>query len=121
MEPPKQLQLNPEDFPKESWARALVKGLNQFALETTRALTRAAPAYKVLTFTTGASVAASFPIDFPVESIVNDCRVALILEGTPAGAVSVTAAMLSGAKRLRVSYIYGLATSTRYSIRLALA
>ena len=119
--PPKQLQLLAAVFPKEKWAEDLVKGLNQFALETTKALTVAAPVYKVLTFTTGVTVANSFPIDFPVEDIVNECRVAMVLKGVPSGAVSVVAQMLSGGKKLRVSTITGLAASTAYSIRLALA
>lgn len=107
-------------FPAEPWAKALVDAFNQLSLETTKALSGAAPVYKTLTFKTGVTVSASFPIDVKVDAPVTDARVAMVLTGTPSGAVFVTASMLSGGRLLRVSNISGLAASTSYSLRLAL-
>ncbi len=118
--PPKQAQLSLKDFPAQPWARKLVDAFNQLSLETSKALEGSAVTYKTLDIATGATVADSFPIDVPVTSIVKDVRVALVLSGAPASAVTVTAAMLSGGKLLRVSNITGLSASSRYSIRLAL-
>lgn len=118
--PPKQAALRLSDFPREPWAVKLVNAFNQMSLETTKALDAAGPKMRVLEFATGATVADSFPIDVPVDFIVTDARVAMVLKGTPSGAVTVTAQMLSGGKLLRVSSITGLSASTRYSIRLAL-
>lgn len=118
--PPKPVRLMLAQFPKEPWAKSLVDAFNQLALQTTQALTTVAPTLKTLTFTTGATVADSFPIDVKVEAPVTSARVAMVLSGTPSGAVTVQAKPLSGGKLLRVSLITGLAANTAYSIRLAL-
>lgn len=118
--PPKEVRLSLSDFPAQPWAKKLVDAFNQFSLETTKALVATSAKYKTLDISTGTTVADSFPIDVPVSFIVTDVRVAMVLSGTPSGAVTVTASMLSGGKLLRVSSITGLAASSKYSIRLAL-
>ncbi len=117
--PPKPVRLSLGRFPKEPWAKDLVDAFNQLALQTTQALTMTAPALKTLKFTTGATVADSFPIDVPVTSPPSTWS-AMVLSGVPSGAVTVQAAPLSGGKLLRVSLITGLAADTAYSIRLVL-
>lgn len=118
--PPKQLRLDPTQFPKEPWAKALVDAFNQLSLQTTQALTGGGANYKTLTFKTGATVANSFPIDVKTAVSVTSARVAMVLSGEATGAVTVVAQPLSGGKTLRVSNITGLAANTAYSIRLAL-
>ncbi len=118
--PPKPLRLALEQFPKEPWAESLVDAFNQLALQTTQALTVVGPKYKTLDIKTGVTPANSFPIDVKVEAPPKSVRVAMVLAGTPSGAVSVTAQVLSGGKLVRVSNISGLAANTSYSIRLAM-
>ncbi len=118
--PPKQAQLSLAQFPQESWAVSLVSAFNQFSVQVVNAFKIAAPKYKVLSFTTGAAVADSFPIDFPVETAPSDVRVAMVVNGAPSGAVTVVAQVLSGGKLVRVSSITGLSINTTYSIRLAM-
>lgn len=120
-ETPKQVRLDPERFPRgAAWVRPLVDAFNQLSLQVTQALTSRADPYRVLEVVTEATPADAFPIDVPVGRIVTEARVAMVLAGAPAGAVTVVASMLSGGKLLRVSNITGLAANTRYSIRLAL-
>lgn len=118
--PPKEARLSLADFPEQPWAKKLVDAFNQFSAETTKALVASQSTYKELDVKTGATVANAFPIDVPVSFIVKDVRVAMVLSGTPSGAVTVTASMLSGGKLLRVSSITGLSANSRYSLRLAL-
>ncbi len=118
--PPKQVQLVKELFPKEPWASSLVAALNQFSVQVVETFRATATRYKVLTFSTGADPATSFPIDVPVDEPPSDVRVAMVLSGAPSGPVTVLAQPLSGGKLLRVSSITGLAANSTYSIRLAL-
>ncbi len=123
MSAPKQAALVLSMFPPEPWAKALVEAFNQLSLQSTQsaqALIGAGGKYKVLDIKTGASVAASFPIDVKVAEPVKSVRVAMVLTGVPTGAVSVEAQLLSGGRLVRVSNITGLAANTIYSIRLAL-
>lgn len=117
---PRQIALVLEAFPKEAWAAGLVNLLNQFSLEVVQAFRVAQPIYKTLSFTTGASVADSFPIDFPVESTPNDVWVAQVGDaGT--GSVTVKWAPIVGNNlqlSVRVLMVTGLSSNTSYSVRL---
>ncbi len=118
---PRQIALVLSTFPVETWAQQLVNNLNQFSLEVVQALRLAVPQYRTLNFTTGASVPDSFPVDFPVDETPNDVWVASSgVEGVT-NAIAVNWAPILGnnsAPSVRISYITGLASLTRYSIRL---
>lgn len=122
---PQRLDLT--QFPKESWAKALVAAFNQLSTQISQITQVKAPVYKTLKFTTKAAVANSFPIDFPVPGPLSSIRVAQVIRGgTLAGsAISVQWTMLSQARgasgfSARVTLITGLSLSTAYEIKLAL-
>ncbi len=114
--PPKPVRLVLADFPQEPWARSLVEAFNQLALQTTQALTGVGGQTKLLNI----AVNQAYPIDVPVTAPVTSARVAMVLSGTPTGAVTVLAQQLSGGRLLRISNITGLSASSTYSLRLAL-
>jgi len=111
-------RLTLEQFPAEPWARALVAGFNQFSTDVVSALRASGAVYKIINVTTTTDPADAFPIDVPVDGVVMEARVAMVLAGAPIGGVAVTARMLS-LGLLRVSYISGLAADSEYQIRLA--
>ena len=117
--PPKQVSLDVTAFPAGAWATSLVGAFNQFVVQTVQAFALVVTKYKVLTFTTRSSVAASFPINVQVDSLPLEVRVAGILAGTPNGAVTVVWEPLSSGKAFRVRNITGLAVNSSYQIRLA--
>ncbi len=121
MAPPKQIKLLLAQFPKEPWAKSLVEAINQMSLETTAALASSEAKFKTLKFKTGAVVADSFPIDFPVPAPLSSMRVAKVEKGpSSTGAVTVQWAMLTGGRQVQVQMITGLSVSSSYEIRLAL-
>ncbi len=99
----------------------LVEQLNQFSVQTVQALTARGPKYKLLTFTTGASAADSFPIDIKVEGLPNEVRVAQVPSGQVAAgaAVAVQWQPLSNGL-VRIANISGLSANTAYEVKLAL-
>lgn len=119
--PPKQISLVRAQFPLESWATSLVNAVNQFSREVVQSLSKSAKVYRVLSFSTGADPLASFPIDLQVDFVPVEVRVAMVLSGTPIGAVSVVAVPIMGdGQVLRVINVTGLAANSTYSLRLAL-
>ncbi len=120
VKPPRQVALVLSLFPREPWAQALVSAVNQFALEVVRAFTFGQPVYKTLDFTTGAAVADSFPIDFPVEATPVDVWVSAVPSGdNGTSAVTVKWQPISTpGLAVRVNLVTGLAVNTTYSIRL---
>lgn len=117
---PKQVRLDLTQFPDAPWAKALVGAFNQLSQQVTQAGGATQPTFRELRLKTGPTPSKSFPIDVKVDAPVKSVSVALVVSGTPSGAVFATASMLSGGKLLRVSNISGLAANTEYTIRLAL-
>lgn len=121
--PPSEVRLTPEIFPKEEWARRLIDAINQFSVETVRAINVSTTDYtRELLFATGASVADAFPMDIAVDGPPNEVRIARVISGAPAaGAVpAILWERLSGGRSIRVSFISGLAPSTKYRLALAI-
>ncbi len=123
---PRQVALVLEAFPASVWAPQLVQAVNQFALEVVQAFLFTIPKYKVLIFATSENQEDSFPIDFPVEAIPTEVRVAAELNQW--GGDSRYAAMTirwspvignNGQPCVRVNFITGLNSDSSYSIRLA--
>lgn len=118
---PRQIALVLSLFPQEGWAGALVNALNQFSLEVVQAFRFAVPQYKTLTFSTGATVADSFPIDFPVDAFPSDVWIAGVPSGDQAGTSAITVKWLpvvANSLVVRVSLITGLSANSTYAIRL---
>lgn len=122
VKPPRQFVLDARLFPEGAWVRPLVESLNQFSQETTAALNAAGTTYKMLTVSTGATVAASFPIDLAVGFAPMEVRVAQVQEGTvtPGNAVTVQWQPLPAMGRVRITNISGLSANTTYRILLAM-
>lgn len=121
---PKQIQLVKEAFPNEPWAKMLVDAFNQLSAQVTQAASVATKETKSLKFTTGASVATSFPLDIPVERIPTDVRVSQVIGAVGSGANAAQWAVLArnskGVIVVRISLITGLLPSTKYEVRLTL-
>ncbi len=117
---PRQIALVLASFPAGNWAAELVNAVNQFSLEVVQAFRFAVPQYKTLTFTTGTTVADSFPIDFPVESTPVDVWVANSGESDVYAVTVKWAPIVANGNQLavRVNLLTGLASASTYSIRL---
>lgn len=117
---PRQISLVLGLFPAGEWSTKLVNLVNQFSFEVVQSFLFALPKYKELAFTTGAAVASSFPIDFPVAQMPIDVWVASINDsGTSAVTVKWQPIVsTNNSLNVRVSFITGLSTSTAYTIRL---
>lgn len=105
------------------WLGTLTGLLNKFFTQVTQAFS-APDETKTLDVITGPAVADSFPIDFPnpLGRAPVDVHVGYI---SREGAVPITGAVsvswLMGSEDLvRISYIAGLSTSARYTVRLVL-
>lgn len=125
--PPNQAQLNPELFPKEPWAKALIDAFNKLSLQVAQTQQASAPTYKTLTFTTGTAISDSFPIDIPVVAVPNEMRIAKLLAGnTDGSAVTPQWTMLSRGQTsaqgltARLLSLSGLLPNTAYVIKLAI-
>lgn len=121
---PRQIALVLESFPASTWAPQLVSAVNQFALEVVQAFLFSIPKYKTLTIRTGPNQEDAFPIDFPVQAIPSEVRVAAELNQW--GGDSKYAAMtvrwspiVTQGLCVRVNFITGLDANSSYSIRLA--
>ncbi len=122
MRVPRQIALVLSTFPLGQWATDLVNAINQFSLEVVQAFQQTAPKYKTLSFATSATIADSFPIDFPVDASPSEVRIAAATgdNGTAALTVKwVPISITSSQLGVRVSLITGLSSNTTYSIRLS--
>ncbi len=117
---PKLQQLDRAQFPKDApWADYLVNTINQFTIEVVQALQTTLTRYKTLTFTTGSSVAAVFPFDFPIDITPKNVQVAQVISGATSilSPNTVHWTILSNGN-IRVIDITGLSAQQSYSIRL---
>ncbi len=123
---PRQIALVLESFPASAWAPQLVQAVNQFAFEVVQAFLFSIPKYKVLEFATPLNQEEAFPIDFPVERMPVEVRVAAEMSqwGGDARYAAMTVrwspiVLNAGQLAVRVNFITGLSSNTNYSLRLA--
>lgn len=132
---PNQVQLDLSLFPKndlgtpEAWASSIVSALNKFTAQTVTYLqVQASPkGTRTLQFSTGSTVAASFPITLTLTTLPTEIRVAQVVRGTQDIATPITIqwqfvnnASNNATRQVQITGITGLAASTQYEILLVL-